>query len=282
MDATAQGRAMELLGRFNDDMTHVFDDAFGTEWAEIEEMLAIVTVVTDRFVTTRRLADITGFNRRAVSRMVAGLRAEGLMITRPSVADKRAVEVALTEDGEQRADVLRTSIAEFFRGSTKIAQEISEGLGPVSASRAHAAPADPMDLLRRVCEAGVSLVRFMPDAATQGQLAARQRAALVQIATVGGVRPNDLSPPLEVSRAGVAYIVDQLCAKGFVIRRRGTVSEDRRAVVLEATAEGLNVVRAVMDGIEQQRGMLSGLFAEVALWRRPAPSVDRARVGTST
>lgn len=269
MDATAQGRAMELLGRFNDDMTRVFDDAFGTQWAEIEEMLAITTVVTDRFVTTRRLADITGLNRRAVSRMVTRLHTERLVITRPSDADKRAVEVILTEDGEQRADVLRTSIAEFFRESTKIAREISEGLGPAAGPRADTAPADPMDLLRRVCEAGVSLVRFMPDAATRGQLAARQRAALVQIATAGGVRPNDLSTPLDVSRAGVAYIVDQLCAKGFVIRRRGAVPEDRRAVVLEATAEGLHAVRAVMDGIDQQRDRLSDLFAEVSLWRRP-------------
>ena len=269
MHATAQGRTMELLGRFNDDMTRVFDDSFGTQWAEIEEMLAIATVVTDRFVTTRRLADLTGLNRRAVTRMVARFRSEGLVMTRPSDADKRAVEVTLTEDGEQRADVLRTSIAEFFRGSTKIAREISDGLGRVGAPRAHAAPEQPMDLLRRVCAAGVSLVRFMPDAATRGQLAARQRAALVQIASLGGVRPNDLAAPLEVSRAGVAYIVDQLCAKGFVIRHRGTVPEDRRAVVLEVTAEGLHAVRAVMDGIQQQRDLLSDLFAEVARWGQP-------------
>ncbi len=129
MDATAQGRAMALLGKFNDELTRVFDGAFGTHWAEIEEMLAIATVVTDASVTTRRLADITRFNRRAVSRMVARLRAEGLVITRPSDADKRAVEVTLTGRGEQRAEVLRTSIAEFFRESTEIAQEISEGLG---------------------------------------------------------------------------------------------------------------------------------------------------------
>lgn len=282
MDAAAQARAMELLGRWNDEMTRVFDGAFGTQWAEIEEMLAIATVVTDQFVTTRRLADITGLNRRAISRMVARLRSEGLVITRPSDVDKRAVEVALTGRGGRHAEVLRTSIAEFFLESTKIAQEISEGLGPVGNPRAHAVPADPMDLLRRVCEAGVSLVRFMPDAATEGRLAARQRAALVQIATMGGVRPNDLSPSLEVSRAGVAYIVDQLCAKGFVIRRRGAVPEDRRAVVLEATVEGVQAVRAVMDGIERQRDMLSQLFAQVALWRQPLAGAEVSRLSTDS
>ena len=121
---------MELLGRFNDELTRVFDGAFGTEWAEIEEMLAIATVVTDQFVTTRRLADITGFNRRAVSRMVARLRSEGLVTTGPSDADKRAVEVILTSRGRQRADVLRTSIADFFRGAPRSPGRSAKGSAP--------------------------------------------------------------------------------------------------------------------------------------------------------
>ena len=57
MDATVRHRAMELLGRFNDEMTRVVDDAFGTQWAEIEEILAILALVTDHAVTTRRLAE---------------------------------------------------------------------------------------------------------------------------------------------------------------------------------------------------------------------------------
>lgn len=271
-----QGRAMELLGRFNDQLTRVFDDAFGTHWAEIEEILAIAAAANNRFVTTRRLAEMTRFNRRAVSRMVGRLRAEELVVTRPADADRRVVEVILTPSGERLVGVLRHSMGGFFEGCTALALEISEGLGPVAAERDVAAPADAMDLLQRVCEAGVSLVRLMPDAATQGQLAARQRAALVQIATLGGVRPNDLATSLEVSRAGVAYIVDQLCAKGYVIRRRGVVAEDRRAVILEATAEGVRAVRAVMGGIESQREPLARLFAEIALWRQPVVVADPA------
>ncbi len=275
MDATAPNRAMELLGRFNDEMTHAFDQVFGTKWAEIEDILAIAAVVVDRPVTTRRLSELSGLDRRAVSRMVSRLRTEGLVTTRASQTDGRAVEVVLTHRGEQRAAALRTSMTAFFRRSTEIAREISEGMLSARAPRVPAAPADPIELLRRVCEAGVALVRFMPDAATEGKLAARQRAALVQIATQGLVRPNDLAPALGVSRAGVAYIVDQLCAKGFVDRRRDALPEDRRAVVLEATAEGLHAVRTVMDGIEQQRERLAELFAEVALWR-PSPVASEA------
>lgn len=268
MDATAQGQAMELLGHFNDELTRAFDAAFGTQWAEIEEMLMVATVAADQSVTTRRLAGLTGLNRRAISRMVARFHSADLVTTRPSDADRRVVEVVLTRRGERQEKALRSSMDEFFRASSGIAQQISEGLGPVSTRPAPAVPADPIELFRRVCEAGVALVRFLPDAALQGQLAARQRAALVQIVTVGGVRPSDLTAALDVSRAGVAYIVDQLCAKGFALRRRGTVAEDRRAVVVEPTAEGVSAVYAVMAGIEHQRESLSLLFAEVAQWRR--------------
>lgn len=285
MDAKALGRALELLGRFNDDLTHVFDDTFGTQWAEIEEMLAITALATDPRVTTRRLAEITGLNRRAVSRMIVRMQSEGLVATRPADGDKRAVEVVLTTEGRRRARHLRTSIVEFFLGSRETAREISEDLGPVSDSQVSAPPADPMNLLRRVCEAGLSLVRVMPDAARQGQLAARQRAALVQIATVGGARPQHLSTSLEVSRAGVAYIVDQLCAKGYATRRRGAIAGDRRAVIVEATADGMQAVYAVMSGVGQQRQTLSRLFTEIALWSPPTVrlihSVEEAE-GVST
>jgi DNA-binding MarR family transcriptional regulator len=274
MDAMAQAHAMGLLGQFNDDLTRVFDDTFGTHWAEIEDMLAIAAIVFDSAVTTRRLSEISGRDRRAISRMILRLRSEGLVATRQSDADKRVVEVVLTGRGKRKADRLRISIAEFFRASTDIAHEISHGLGSDDAPAVPAISADPIELLMRVCQAGVALVNVMPGAATQGRLAARQRAALVQIAMQGTVRPADLSPSLAVSSAGVAYIVDQLCAKGYVARRRGAVPEDRRAVVLEATAEGMKAVRAVMDGIDVQRESLSRLFAEIAHWRHTELNAD--------
>jgi DNA-binding MarR family transcriptional regulator len=276
MDTTAQNRAMELLGQFNDDITRVIDDVFGTQWAEIEEIVALIALVTDHAVTTRRIADVSGMNRRAISRMVSGLREEGLAVTRRSESDGRIVEVVLTDRGEQRAKMLRAAVDGLFGRRRDLARELSAGSHPTDAPRTPGFSADPIDLLRRICEAGASLVSFMPGAATQGHLAARQRAALVQITTQSGVRPTDLSPSLGVSPAGAAYIVDQLCAKGFVTRRRGEVPGDQRAVILEATTEGTAAVDAVLEGIEHQREVFSHLFAEVALWREPAVDVGSA------
>ncbi|MER7070568.1 MarR family transcriptional regulator [Terrabacter sp. NPDC000476] len=267
MDAGALGRAVELLGQFNDELTHLIDASFGTHWAEIEEMVALVALAAEGAVSTRRLSDVSGLHRRAVTRLVTRLCTRGLVVTRRSAADGRVVEVVLTRTGQRRANALRSSSAHFFVRRRSLAAEISAGMQANGSARLPPAPGDALDLLRRVCDEGALLVRFMPEAATHGLLAARQRAALVMVVMQGRVRPSELAPLLEVSRAGAAYIVDQLCAKGFTTRLRGVVPEDRRAVVLVPTAEGIQAVAAVMQGIEHRREPIAELFAEVAAWR---------------
>lgn len=273
MDALSRARAMQLLGAFNDQMTRVIDGVFGTQWAEIEEMSALVALASERSLTTRRLAEVSGLGRRAISRLVVRLRAEGVVTTRASGTDGRAVEVALTPDGERLAEGLRTAITAFLRHSAEIAAEISLGLGDPATTELPAIPADALELLGRVCASGAALVGYMPAAAREGKRAARQRAALVAIAMQDGVRPSALSAPLEVSPAGVAYIVDQLCAKGFVERRRGEVAGDARAVLLRVTDEGMRAVASVSAGIESESARLTALFAEIAVWRPPAGAV---------
>lgn len=286
MDADDGRGAMYLIGQFSDEMTRVVDEAFGTHWAEIEDILAIAAIAADTAVTTRRLAEISGLDRRAISRMVVRLREEGLVSTRPSASDGRAVEVVLTARGQRRAEALRSSIAEFFADSSHIAAQIRQGLADESSRPPvlGSSRADPMDLLLRTCEAGVALVRVMPESAIKGNLAGRQRAALVQIASMPGLRPADLAPMLDVSRAGAVYIIDQLCSKGFVRRRRGRVPQDKRAVTLEATPDGIAAVRAVIAGIEAQRESLTALFWEIELWKAPAgsPAVGELRSGAKT
>lgn len=279
MDAGAQLRAMGMLGQFNDALTSVFDDAFGTRWAEIEDMSAIAAIVVAGSLTTRRLAEISGLDRRAVTRMLTRLREGGLTVTRPAAHDRRAVAIHLTDRGERQVATLRAEITAFFLASRELARQIADGLG-AGPGQPPAAPADPLDLLARVCDAGVALVRVMPAATAAGALAARQRAALVQIAMTGGVRPNELATGLGVPPPTVSYIVDQLCAKGYARRRTGGVPGDRRAVILEATVDGQVAVQTVLVAIGRQREGLAALFGEIAGWRStgipPAPARRRS------
>lgn len=266
MDDTARAQAVQLLGRFNDDLTRVIDGLFGTRWAEIEEIIALIMIMSDHETTTRRLSEVSGLHRRAVSRLIARLAREGVVETRPSESDRRVVEVVLTEAGEDRAASLRAQISDFFRTDAGTALAISEGLRIAPDVTTRSGRRDLLELLLDVSSAGASLVRYMPPAARYGRMAARQRAALVYIATYGPVRPGALVAPLEVSAPGVTYLVDQLCDKGFVERRRTDEHADGRAVVLVASRSGLEAVTAVATGIEEQRQLLSDLFAEVAVW----------------
>lgn len=265
----ARARAMQLLGQFNDQMTRTIDGVFGTRWAEIEEILAIIVLSAESVVTSRRLADASGLGRRAVSRLVLRLHADGVVGTRRSARDARVIEIFLTERGQAHADELRSQVAALFRDSRSIAEDISRGLGAAMNGAVTAPSADVLDLLRRVCEAGAALVRRMPAAALQGRLAARQRAGLVLVAsTPGGVRLSLLASALEVTPAGGAYIANQLLAKKFIRRSRGLLATDRRAVMLEATEDGLRAVAAVAEGIEKHSERLSALFAEIESFSR--------------
>ncbi|SMQ62075.1 Winged helix DNA-binding domain-containing protein [Plantibacter sp. VKM Ac-1784] len=268
MQDEAHARAIELLGQFNDRLTRAVDEVFGTRWAEIEEIIALIVIARDSVITTRSLADISGLGRRAISRLIARLKEAGLVTTRSSDRDGRVVEVVLTGHGHEQAEALRTGALALLGDSRELARELGAILQTTGLD-AHPSAADPLDLLLDASTAGAKLVTYMPVAATQGRMAARQRAALVYIATHEGVRPGALSEPLEVSHAGAAYLIDQLCDKGFIRRHRNEVADDRRAVILRATPEGLSAVAAVAHGVREERVPLARVFLHIAAWRQP-------------
>ena len=111
--------------------------------------------------------------------------------------------------------------------------------------------------------AGADLVRSIQPPADRQSLSGSQRTALIRIASGEAVRPVDLGPTLGVSRSGVAYVLDQLCHKGLVQRRRDEVADDRRAVVLTATEEGRCGAARVIEAIESHRDRFCSLFAAV-------------------
>lgn len=281
MQDDSHARAMELLGRFNDDLTRAIDAVFDTRWAEIEEIIALVAIARDSVITTRSLSDISGLGRRAISRLIIRLADAALVTTRPASHDRRAVEVVLLTRGRERAGDLRDRAARLLRENGELAAELVTLLqadGPTGAPP----PEDPLTLLLDAAEVGAKLVSYMPTAATRGRMAARQRAALVYIATNRDVRPGALAEPLEVSHAGVAYLVDQLCEKDFIRRHRYEVEGDQRAVILRATPEGLSAVAAVASAIRGEREFLSRVFQQISAWSIAEPLADEERYATTT
>lgn len=255
---------IERLGRFSDEMTLLVDRAFGSDWAENEEILALVSVATGDGVSTRALAEHSGLSRRAVSRLVARLSKDGLARCAASPTDGRIVVITLAAAGKRSTGLLRSDLRDLFATWADPAQEIADALAvPPEVVRQHGDD-DPLRLLQRIVQVGVRLVDSMSDTAARVHLGGRQRAALSQVAAHAGVRPSQLSPSLRVSPAGVAYVVDQLVAKGLVKRRLDGVTDDKRAVILEVTPAGRRVADLIADGVREQAGLLAAIFSEIA------------------
>lgn len=270
----------ELLGGLGADLTGVVDRRLGSDWAENDEILALLALRHGEPRTTRDLAGTSGMNRRTLSRMTARLRDADIVRVAPSAADRRAVALSLTDHGRACFAALERDVATLLERHRDTAAEICDRLerapgavdeGPGSAGPL--GPLGPLDLLEVIVGAGADLVRSIAPPAGPGQLSGSQRTALVRIAAGGLVRPVDLGPALGIGRSGVAYVIDRLCAKGLVARRRDEVAGDRRAVLLEATDAGRQGASAVEAAVEVHGPRLLSVFAAV----RDRPSAGRPR-----
>ena len=85
-------------------------------------------------------------------------------------------------------------------------------------------------------------------------LSPHQARALRVVSETDGSRPSDLAKALRIAPRSATEVVDDLAAKGLV--RREPSPSDRRAVLVQLTAEG----RAVADQVRQAREANSARF----------------------
>lgn len=254
--------ATVLLARFSVGFTALVDRHLGSDWAENAEILALVRLRHGHPPTTRQIAELSGLNRRAVSRLIYRLHTDGIVVTEPSPTDHRGVIVRPTDLGRTRFTSLMLDLDSYFDRSHATATRICQLLH--LSRQAQALPAvDAIDVLQHLATVGADLARSLQDAAGPTGLPGRQRVALVQIASRDAVRPTDLGESLMAGRSAVAYVVDQLCAKGLVTRRRESLSGDHRAVTLTATTAGDLVVDAVYRSIRDNTPQLGAVFAAI-------------------
>jgi DNA-binding MarR family transcriptional regulator len=254
-----------LLGRFGHDLTSLVDTHLGSDWAENDEILALLALRHGMAPTTREIAQSSGLHRRAMTRLVTRLRHDGIVLIRPSSSDRRSVVVDLTQYGRTCFDALARDVDALFRTHRETAAQICDLLhcGEQVARPQH----DPLSLLEHLARAGDALVRSIDPAAGPASLSGSQRTALVRIAAEDGLRPVDLVPTLGFGRSGVAYVVDRLCDKGLVQRERDGVAGDARAVLLTVTPEGRAAATSVTRAATLHRLELGPLFDQVRNWQ---------------
>ncbi|MGR2751954.1 MarR family transcriptional regulator [Agromyces arachidis] len=279
MDDSVEREAVGLLGIFSEEFTALVDHAFGTEYISNEETLALIRIASDKRPTTREIADDSGLGRRAISRLVVRLVDDGVVTLERSTVDARAMVVLLTPLGRDRVRVLRRRLAARLVDWGPTAQEMVQKLGgdapPAPALADRGEKLGPLEILRRIALTGAGIVDHMRHHAPKGLPPVRQLSAIQQIHAHPGMRPSQLAPKLGLSRAGVAYVVDQLCTAGFAERRRGAVTGDARAVELELTPDGQRVADLIGAAMLANRRPLITLLNEIAEFGPASEAVTR-------
>lgn len=261
-----------LLGQFSETVTGLVTEAFGGTWADNEELIVLSELALGVQPTTRELASSSSMARHVLHHLMHRLRRDGLVSTAPSKFDRRAVAVELTPQGHLRAEALRASLHVSFQESKHLAGAALRGLdAPPRPQRGGGQPTDPLVVLGLTGRVGQDLgasVRALdlPD------VTGRRRTTLVQIAATENIRPRDVSQAQGTYRQSTAYVIDQLVAEGLVGRHRGRVPEDARAVTLEVTDRGRQVVDGIDDVLRHHGDALVDLFSVVAAWPTTRPA----------
>jgi DNA-binding MarR family transcriptional regulator len=276
-------RVSKSLAEFSATFTALVDVCFGSDWAENPEILAMLRLRAARPPSTRQLSEASGMHRRAVSRLVGRLVADGIVTTSQHTHDRRVVLVETTAEGRRRIRRLRREFTQYLVDSKELAADI------VARLRCDCEPTDPLprdslDLMADVCAVGAAISVASLSDEPELALSGRQRLALIRIAIDPPTRPVELMPALAASRPLVSYVAGQLEAKGLIVRHHGRPGGDRRAVLLEPTDVGRHIAQTVFRAVEDHRPQLCQVFTDMVAFATAATPSTRpiATSGTSS
>lgn len=259
------------LAAFTAGLTHVVDNTIGTENVTDAEMLAIAALIRERSISTTDLRRRSGLSRRAHDHLVNQLLADELIERRPAPDDRRRQLLILTRRGHNRARTLDQRVVDYLANSRHLVDEIIAILaGPRQnpPPTTDAAPSDPLEVLERAAKLGNTF-----DAAIRAQRAPhhpkdRDQNALLLIAAHPNARPSRMAEQMNLSSAGLTYVLDRLEEVGLIVRSHGQIPGDRRAVVIELTHDGRTVIDAIAAGLATAKPDFLAYFTMVAEYSR--------------
>lgn len=252
-------------------LTDVVDDTFGTEDISDVEMVAILALVADGSISTTELRRRSGLGRRAQDRLVDQLLNSGIIDRARAPDDARVHVLTLTQRGEDAVGALGRRTSDYFTASGDLVAEILSILGgPGDAT--HDREADEsvtsLEVLEQIASLGNELDRAIRAQRAPKHPKDRAQNALVLIAADDRARPSRLAELLHLSPGGLTYVLDGLEADGLIMRRHGQIPGDRRAVVVELTADGREVVAAIGAGLTAVKPDLRVLFTRIGAYTK--------------
>ncbi len=266
---------MRPVSTFAIGLTDVVDGTFGTEHITDIEMLAIQALVTDESISTTELRRRSGLGRRAQDRLVDQLLKRGIIDRARAIYDARVHLLTLTPKGDDAVAALDQRLSDYFTNCGDVIAEILSILGgPADQTdeRAAAGAVTALEVLGQIASLGTKL-----DAAIRAQRAPkhpkdRPQGAVIAIAAADRARPARLAEQLHLSPGGLTYILNRLEADKLITRKHGQIPGDRRAVVIELTADGHKVIAAIGAGLNAVKPELRVLFTRIAAYTQTSAS----------
>ena len=255
------------IAAFSVGLTDIIDNTFATNDASDAEFHAIGTLIRSDSISTTELRRRSGLSRRACDRLVDQLLDDELVERTDAPHDRRVQLLTLTGRGRRRARTLDRRVRDYFSDSGELVDAIVAMIGAPADSPSAAESPDTqgaLDLVDRMAALGNTL-----DAAIRAQRAPkhpknRDQLALLLIATADEARPSRIAEQLNFTSGGFTSVLDRLEADDLVVRRYGQHPGDRRAVVIDLTPDGHEVVVAVGAGLASITPDLQTLFSAIA------------------
>lgn len=123
---------------------------------------------------------------------------------------------------------------------------------------------DAMRVLQLMAEFGHSVSRAMAAVAPAPELVSNTPlVVLSQLSMHGSQRPHELAELTSMTTGGLSKLLDRMERRGVVRRVRGAVPGDRRAVVVELTPTGRDMMRVVTKELAVRLPEARGLLVEI-------------------
>jgi DNA-binding MarR family transcriptional regulator len=256
-EEAARLHALVLLQRYSLGLDRVAESALGNRGTDSLDLQVLLTIDKLHDGGPSEVVAALGLPRSTVSRGLARLLDERLVVRGTHPVDRRRAELRLTELGRRGVQRFERSLADYYVQGEPLVKEVMHLLGrrPERVA-ARQRRVEVREVAERQASSGAAYARDVRLRMRPfGVGEALERDTLTMLAT-RRARPSNLADELELSPAGVTSLLDRLEGLGLVVRESGGVENDLRAVLVYLTPRGRRAARVVLETFGEHQGAL--------------------------
>ena len=274
---TCFAHAFLTVGLMSEDLSRVAAETLGRSSSGNRDVQLLNAVTAEPGITPSTAAAALGMTRSAVSRSLANLTADALVVREPNPDDHRSARLFATPAAEQRVAAFEAALTEYLTENADTLRELAAaldppdeplpgGTGPTPDSTGPGQPPDSTaQTIREFARVGSDFVDAIMEWAPEWGLRHRtDRTALSLVHQRGAVSPSELASTLHMSSGGTTLLLNRLDRHGLVVRCRPEDSQDRRLVSVRCTPRGAEAADRLVAEFASRASEFGRAFARAA------------------